>query len=270
MNALYSLQPNTLNIANTVQEIPAVPISNRSNESQIYPITMPPTPNENQLLFLNNNNIRAIPPSHSLQPTQDYMVSYPCSLTHHRETTFVSEYSFFYKPYNDFQMYHIVCEEIPLSYEFVAQLINNPDPINSNKVYRFYHEQTEIKKIYQVTCKMIPHAFIFQFLNKIIYNIQYTEREYQQQDFSVVHQENLRFHLKRDLIHYLMPKNVYEDDCNLHKRLVQDYRKYENVMNSNTGTFNTFQHQCYTSQQDSNIRRLPNDSVNYNQHYYKY
>ncbi|CAB4486016.1 hypothetical protein RhiirA5_417876 [Rhizophagus irregularis] len=271
MNVPYSLQPNTLNITNTVQDIPAVLISNRPNELQMYPITMPPTTSNENPLFLNNNNIQAIPPSHSLQPTQDYLASYPCSLTHHQETTFVSEYSFFYKPYNDFQMYHIVCEEIPLSYEFVARLINNPDLIRSNKICRFYHEQPEIKKIYQVTCKMVPHAFIFQFLNKIIYNIQSTNGEYQQQqEFSVILQENLKFHLKRDLIHYLMPKSFHEESYYLHKRFVQDYCKYESIMDSKTGAFNTFQHQCFTSQ--GNLHRLQNDnndSVNYDQHYYK-
>jgi hypothetical protein len=232
MDASYSLQSNALNIANTVQDVPVVLIGNRSHESLMIPITTPPTtpPNENQSFL--NNNVQTMLPSHSLQPTRDYMTSHPYSLvTHPHETAVSNEYSFFYKPRNDFQMYHIVCKEIPLSFELVAQLINNPNPIHS-KIYIFYHEQPEIKKIYQVECKMIPHEFIFHFLNKTIYNIQSTNIEYQQQEFSKVHQENLKFHLKRDLIHYLIPKNVYEDNFNLHKRLVRDYHDYESTFNN--------------------------------------
>ncbi|GBC03940.1 hypothetical protein RclHR1_05400002 [Rhizophagus clarus] len=275
MNSSYSFQPNTLNVANTAQDIPVVLNENRPHESiTMTSITTPPTMPRNENQLFHNNNIQAMLPIHSLQTTQDYRASYPYSLTHYKETTVINEFSFFYKPCNDFQMYHIVCEEIPLSFEFVARLINNPDPIRSDRIYRFYHEQPEVKKIYQVTCKMIPHEFVFQFLNKIIYNIQFTNVEYQEQGFSELHQENLKFHLKRDLVHYLVPKDIYEDNYNLQKRLVQDYCDYESMMNSNTGSFDKFQHQSFAYQHDNKCRLVclqndKNGSVNYNQRYYK-
>lgn len=277
MNNSCIFQPDTtINITNTVQDIPVV----LDNTSPMIPIITPPTtpPDENQLFL---SNTQAILPNHSLQPTQNFQTSHSHSLTYPQETSIMNGYSFFYKPCNDSQMYHIVCEEIPLSFEFVAGLINNSNPIISNNTYRFYHEQPGIKKIYQVTCEMIPHAFIFQFLNKILYNIEFTMSEYQRQEFSEIGQENLKFHLKRDLIHYLIPKNVYEDNHNLHKRLVQDYRDYENIMNSNTDSFNHFQQhnanttpfdQSFTSHEDNNCQLVclqndKNDIDNYN-HYY--
>src|SRR5436305_8208739 len=128
-------------------------------------------------------------------------------------------------------MYHISCEEIPLSFELVSQLISNTnnnsvyDCAQPNNIYIFYHEQPEIKKIYQVTCEMISHTFMFQFLNKIIYGIQTTQNLYQRQEFTERHQENLRFHLKKDLIHYLIPK-VYEQNYDLRKRFIQEYCNY--------------------------------------------
>src|SRR6266540_2070647 len=88
---------------------------------------------------------------------------------------------FFYRPYNDFQMYHVICKEIPLSFELVSQLINDSthDYVQPNDIYVFYHEQTDSKKIYQITCKMVSH----QFLNKMIYGIEFIQYE-QQQKFS--------------------------------------------------------------------------------------
>ena len=105
--------------------------------------------------------------------------------------------------------------------------------VQSNNIYVFYHEQPEIKKIYQITCEMISHTFLFQYLNRIIYNIQFVNCEHQQQEFSKRHQENLKFHLKKDLIHYLAPKQVYEENYNLYNRFIQDYCTYENMIHSN-------------------------------------
>src|SRR5436305_5930370 len=126
-------------------------------------------------------------------------------------------------------MYHISCEEIPLSFELVSQLISNTnnnsvyDCAQPNNIYIFYHEQPEIKKIYQITCEMISHTFMFQFLNKTIFGIRFTRMENQQQEFSKMHQDNLRFHLKKDLIHYLAPNQIYEQNDNLYRGFIQDY-----------------------------------------------
>ncbi|RIA98887.1 hypothetical protein C1645_812207 [Glomus cerebriforme] len=195
-----------------------------------------------------------------------------------QEIVVMNKSSFFYTPCNDFQMYHIICEEIPLTFELVSQLLNNIDYncAQSNNIYVFYHEQPEIKKIYRVTCEMISHTFLFQFLNKIIYNIQFTQYEYQRQEFSTKHQENLKLYLKKDLIHYLTPKNLHEDNCDLNKKFIQDYCTYESMINSNTDTLNhsqkynvnTFPFDQSFNNNNYQLVSFQNDTDNYNQDYY--
>ncbi|GBB96315.1 hypothetical protein RclHR1_27230001 [Rhizophagus clarus] len=263
-----SLNPqfdNTLNELNDVQDIP-VALNNTSQVLRMTPIVTPittlPTPlNVNECQAL---DIQAMTPPYNLQPMQDHQQVPPHPSS--QITDVMDEYSFFYAPCNDFQMYHIICKEISFNFESISQLISNTDENNcvkSNNIFIFYYEQPEIKKIYQVTCEMISHAFLFQFLNKIIYNIQFINCEHQQQEFTKIHQENLKFHLKKDLIHYLSPKNVYEDDYDVHKRFIQDYRTYENMINPNTYVLPNHFQQCnannflpfdqsYTSQQYNN------------------
>ena len=125
----------------------------------------------------------------------------------------------------------------------------------------FYHEQPETMKIYQVTCEMVSHTSIFQFLNKIIYGIQFTQIENQQQEFSKRHQDNLKFHLKKDLIHYLAPKQTYDQNYQNYLRgFTQDCCSHKNMINSNTDALNHFQQynanvlpsdQSFISQQDN-------------------
>ena len=268
MNTTFNPQlDTTLNISsnvNDVQDIIPVALDNTSTMTPLTAQTTPLNMNENQTF----NTPR--------QPMQDYyQVSHPSLLSHPQENDVKNEYSFFYTPCNDYQMYHIICKEISFSFESVSQLISNTDNnlidnyVQSNNLYVFYYEQPEIKKIYQVTCEMVSHTFIFQFLNKIIYNIQFIKCEHQQQEFSRKHQENLKFHLKKDLIHYLVPKNIYEDNYNVHKRFIQDYCTYESMINSNSYMPNHYQQfntntlpldQSYTSQQDDNCQIASSDN----------
>src|SRR5688572_4366647 len=101
------------------------------------------------------------------------LVSIPTSLTippdNENQPTTTTKHSFFYRPYNDFEMYHITCKEVPITFNLVSWLINNSDHYydQSNCTYVFYHEQTDSKIILEITCKMVSH----QFLNKMIYNI---------------------------------------------------------------------------------------------------
>ena len=81
---------------------------------------------------------------------------------------------------------------------------------------------------------------MFQFLNKIFHGIPSTQSEFQCQEFSKTHQENLKFHLKKDLIHYLAPKQVYEENYNLYNRFIQDYGSYVNMIQSNTIYFKQY------------------------------
>ncbi|RIA98894.1 hypothetical protein C1645_800967 [Glomus cerebriforme] len=270
MNTSYN--PTTLDISsnvNALQDIPVVAFDNMSRVSTMSPIITQPTNGNDSQSF----NIHAMIPSHTLsQPLQDCQISHLPSLAHPQETVIMSEYSFFYTPCNDFQLYYIICEEIPSSFEGLSQLVNNTEN-NSidkpNNIYIFYLEQPEIKKIFQVTCEKVSHAFMFQFLNKIMYNIQFTQREYQHQEFSRRQQENLKFHLKKDLNHYLTPKNIYEDNYNLHKIFIQDYCAYENMINSTNNHFqqynnaNTFPFDhSYTFQQDNNYQLFDSQNGN--------
>ncbi|GBB96985.1 hypothetical protein RclHR1_02890012 [Rhizophagus clarus] len=246
----------TFNIPSNVSDVQAL-----DNTSQTLPIVAPLATPPTQL---NMNESQAVTPNYSLHPMQKYQQV----VTHPQETANMRECLFFYTPRNDFQMYHIICKEISFNFESVSQLISNNDDnlmnnhVQPSDIFIFYHEQPEIKKIYQVTCEMVSHTFLFQFLNKIIYNIQFVNCEHQEQEFTKIHQENLKFHLKKDLIHYLTPKNIYEDNYNVHKRFIQDYRIYESMINSNAYMPNNFQQhdtnilsydQSYTSQQDNKL-----------------
>ncbi|RIA95633.1 hypothetical protein C1645_816459 [Glomus cerebriforme] len=87
-----------------------------------------------------------------------------------QETVVMTRYSFFYKAYNDFQIYHITCEETP--FEIVS---------------------------------LVSYTFIIRMLNKINYDIDLSLNEQQQEVFSEEHKVNLEFHLKHDLANYLAP-----------------------------------------------------------------
>jgi hypothetical protein len=133
-----------------------------------------------------------------------------------QENVVMSEYSFFYRPCNDFQIYHVVCKE-KTSDELVSQLLNNclysSHYLFSNDLFVFYFQQPNDKRIYQITCEMVPHSFILQYLNLNIYGIEIKQDEHRQQqqqqrhqEFSDRHKENLEFHLKQLLFDYLTPK----------------------------------------------------------------
>jgi hypothetical protein len=178
VNTSFNSQPDTtLNISSNANDVQDIPVE-LGNTSQVLPIITPlntlPTPT---LLNMNDNqalNIQAGTPNLTLLPMQDYQqqVLYPPLLV---RSHVMNEHSFFYTPYNDFQMYHIICKEISFNFESVSQLISNTDNNmmnnydQSGNIFVFYYEQPEIKKIYQVTCEMVSHTFLFQYLNKIIY-----------------------------------------------------------------------------------------------------
>src|SRR5687767_7915963 len=135
-------------------------------------------------------------------------------------------------------MYHINCEEMPLSFESISQLISNVDNnsthnyVQFNNIYVFYHEQTESKKIYKITCKMISHTFMIQFLNKNICGIEFNQTEQQQQEFfrqqfSKQHQEVLKSHLKKEFAHYFVSKRICKPNYDLYNDFIQDFCAYD-------------------------------------------
>ncbi|RIA89740.1 hypothetical protein C1645_824383 [Glomus cerebriforme] len=125
-----------------------------------------------------------------------------------QENVAMVRYSFFYKAYNDFQIYHITCEETP--FEIVSRLLRNHDCVTQNFVQQnnlhvFYYQQPDDKKIYKIICEVVSYTFIIRMLNKINYDIDLSFNEQQQEVFFEEHKVNLEFHLKHDLANYLAP-----------------------------------------------------------------
>ncbi|CAG8556024.1 8726_t:CDS:1 [Funneliformis caledonium] len=143
-----------------------------------------------------------------------------------------SDFSFFYC--FNFHPYRVNCEEVQLSFETFSQILNNIDNNSTYNVYVFYHEQTLTKKIYKVTCEMISHISMFQFLNKNIYGIEFNQTEQQQQKPSRQHIEYLKLHLRNDLAHYFSSQQIYEE---------------KHFQQSNENTFSNDQY--FTPQQDN-------------------
>ncbi|GBC09885.1 hypothetical protein RclHR1_00920003 [Rhizophagus clarus] len=143
-----------------------------------------------------------------------------------QENVIVSEYSFFYRPCNDFQIYHITCKE-KTSDELIFQLLNNclysSHYLYTDDIFVFYFQQPNDKRIYQITCEMVPHSLIVQYLNLNIYGIELKQNEQQQQQqFSDRHKENLEFHLKQFLFDYLAPKEDNLIDENMNNSVTND------------------------------------------------
>ncbi|CAG8565853.1 uncharacterized protein OCT59_017011 [Rhizophagus irregularis] len=114
------------------------------------------------------------------------------SLSHSNDRT-----AFFYNPPGDSQIYHITCE---LSNK-------NVDPLSD---HTFYYNIDD-NSFYQITCRLISHSLIVQFLNKKIYGIEHKQGEEPQQDyltFSKFQRDNLEFHLKGFFLNRLTPKQI--------------------------------------------------------------
>ncbi|CAG8629520.1 17329_t:CDS:1 [Funneliformis caledonium] len=110
----------------------------------------------------------------------------------------MARYSFFYRPCNDDHIYHIICEETTFE-ETISQLINNYlYSSNSNNSFLFYFQQPNDKRIYQVVCEMI-----------YIYSNEIKPNEQQNVEFSNRHKENLEIYLRKFLVTYLAPMDIY-------------------------------------------------------------
>ena len=106
---------------------------------------------------------------------------------------------FFYNPNGDNQIYHITCE-----------LIGNVDNDNPLSDHTFYYRLNE-NNSYQISCNLISHSLIVQFLNKNIHGIELKQSEELQEEclcFSNSQRENLEFHLKQYLFNYLAQKQI--------------------------------------------------------------
>ncbi|EXX55872.1 uncharacterized protein OCT59_010620 [Rhizophagus irregularis] len=79
--------------------------------------------------------------------------------------------AFFYNPPDDYQIYHITCEFL--------NGINNNESLSD---HTFYYKLDD-KNLYKITCILISHSLIVQFLNKKMYGIELKQGDEQQQEF---------------------------------------------------------------------------------------
>ncbi|CAG8620173.1 uncharacterized protein OCT59_010594 [Rhizophagus irregularis] len=116
--------------------------------------------------------------------------------------------NFFYKPPNDYQIYDISYREISISFELVSELLGNnnnssvQNNVQQNNLHEFYFLKIEEKKCYKVTCVLIPHSSIVEYLNKNIHGVEFNHEEQQQEiyvEFSTELKENLEYYLKQFL-----------------------------------------------------------------------
>jgi hypothetical protein len=148
-----------------------------------------------------NINSQLITSCYSSPPVQGHEIS-----SDNSQESVIS--TFFYKPPNDFQIYDISYKEIPVSFEFVSELLNNngndsvQNHVQPNNLHEFYFLKFDEKKCYKVTCMLISHSLIIEYLNRNIYGVEINQNEQQQQvyvEFSKELKENLEYYLKQFL-----------------------------------------------------------------------
>ncbi|GBC06049.1 hypothetical protein RclHR1_00660003 [Rhizophagus clarus] len=101
-----------------------------------------------------------------------------------------TNWTFFYNPTGDHQIYHVTCE-----------LLNeNNKDFDSLSDHTFYYKLDD-KNLYRITCVLISNSLIVQFLNKKIYGIEFKgEQQQEYLTFSNIQRNNLEFHLKEYLL----------------------------------------------------------------------
>ena len=183
----------------------------------------------------------------NINSIQNTSTSNNMSLSYSQETVGMID-TFYYRPNNDFQIYHINCKEIIFN-ELISQvngyLNSSHNNLYSNNFFVFYFQNPNNQRIYRVDCEMILHSNIVQYLNSNIYGVEFNQSEQPQTlEFSNWQKQNLEFHLKQFFITNMNIRNNFID----------------NGMDngSNASLVNTFQqnatdnNQYSTFQQDSN------------------
>ncbi|CAI2195776.1 18356_t:CDS:1, partial [Funneliformis geosporum] len=161
-----------------------------SNETISHEPSSPP----NNMSVINNN-----------QPLQDTQNT--------QSTSQETEWSFYYRPNNDVQIYLIIYKEITFN-ELISQLLINNlylsnDRFCSNNLFEFYFQHPNDQKLYKVVCEMISHSNIVQYLNFNILGLRQCEQQQQQLlEFSNRHKENLEFHLRQFLTDNLVSNSI--------------------------------------------------------------
>src|SRR5581483_12169780 len=130
--------------------------------------------------------------SQTSQVIQETQSSSTINVSQPQENVFMVEYSFFYKAYDDYQIYHITCKEI--LFEEVSRLCSNHDCLTQNHVlpsnlHVFYFQQSDDKKIYKVVCELVSYTYIICMLNKIKYGIEQNLNIQENSCFTKQHKE---------------------------------------------------------------------------------
>ncbi|GBC09606.1 hypothetical protein RclHR1_00090040 [Rhizophagus clarus] len=183
-------------------------------------------------------------------------------MTYVSQDNVIAEYSFFYKAWNDLQIYHVICKEI--SFEVVSHLLSNngfstQNYVQLDNLHVFYHQQPEDKKIYQITCELASYKFIIDLLNKINYGIEIYDQRQEYLNFSRECKENLEFYLKQDLVYYLPPNKI-------NKQLNMNDNGTSGSCVSDANFINTSQHMTYYHQ-DNGYQLISQNITDFTQHH---
>ncbi len=116
----------------------------------------------------------------------------------------IMEQSFFFAPHDDNNIYHVQYKEILVTEVSETNLVQ----LNTKNRYVFYHQQTDSKKSYKVTCEIVSHQSIVRFLNKSIHNIEFKQNDQSREYLNFTHEKrsNLELHLKNFLFDNLTHK----------------------------------------------------------------
>ena len=121
----------------------------------------------------------------------------------------MAEYPFFYKVYNDFQIYHITCKEISDSIEHLLKKLFNDKENNTQfkeDEYIFFYQQKCNGRFYQISCEIVPPLLVNSCLNKnfLGFELQQQNMEEERLALTIYQKENLEYHLKQYLGKYLL------------------------------------------------------------------
>ncbi|GBC04439.1 hypothetical protein RclHR1_05690007 [Rhizophagus clarus] len=133
------------------------------------------------------------------------------------------KYSYLYELFNI--NYHIKCEEIIIE---DLPIINRGHQYDN--VYHFDYKEPDTERVYYFTCRRLSPTFMFQFLNKYIYGIEFTKFE-NQEAFSVEHQDILRDRLIKDLTCYLEQNQFPTQNEILGLKFIEEYQNYTAISN---------------------------------------
>ncbi|CAB4443988.1 unnamed protein product [Rhizophagus irregularis] len=98
------------------------------------------------------------------------------------------------------------CTDINQLTQLTSPSLNYTD----DKMAFFYNPPND-KTSYRISCRLISHSLIVQFLNKKMYGIELRQGEEQHQDFltfSNVQRDNLEFHMKEFIFKHVTQKKV--------------------------------------------------------------